>query len=238
MKNSSVILRVAFCLITAPTVFGVTALPQTPPAARDFQLWNETTLSIPLAKKKGTDGKETDKISLLVLGTLRLGQNRLYPVDSRIGMGFDFRLKKGFSFTPTYIYRTSEEIRGREESEHRIRFDLTYEHRSTRFSLRDRSRLEFRFRNSRSEAARYRNRLSISIPVKRNDKEIIAPFGSVEGFYVFSNGTYERTEFTAGISQKLNSVATAEYFYVLRLNHTGTVRTINGVGVNMKFRLR
>ena len=71
----------------------------------DFQVWNETTLVFPVVKKKDKDGKESDKLSLLVLGVLRLGQNRLYPVDARVGAGFDLKLNKYWSFAPTYVYR-------------------------------------------------------------------------------------------------------------------------------------
>ncbi|HEV8593067.1 MAG TPA: hypothetical protein VGQ55_13260, partial [Pyrinomonadaceae bacterium] len=101
------------------TAAAVAAQTLSPPNT-DFQVWNETTVAFPILKKENKGGKKVDRISLLLLGTLRLGQNRLFPVDERIGFGFDLRLNNNFAFTPSYLYRQVEPGRGRSATEHEI----------------------------------------------------------------------------------------------------------------------
>src|SRR4026207_2460976 len=99
---------------------------QVTPPETDFQLWNETTFVLPVLRRKDDKGKFSDRLSLLLVASLRLGQNRLAPVDERIGGGFDLLLNKNFNFAPTYVYVAAQPGRGRRDFEHRIRFDLGY----------------------------------------------------------------------------------------------------------------
>lgn len=202
----------------------------------DFQIWNETVLSFPVVKTKDDSGKESDKLSLLVIGVLRLGQNRLFPVDARVGAGFDLKLNKYLSFTPTYVYRRGEPIRGIKEYEHRIRFDVTAGHKWKRFSLKDRNRVEYRARNSRGDSVRYRNKVTVAVPVTSDGKEIVTPFAAEEIYYDFSAKQFTTNEFSAGFSKKLSKNTSAEFFY-LRRDFRGLQVSINGIGVNLKIRI-
>ncbi len=203
----------------------------------DFQVWNETTFSIPFIR--GTEkAKPVDRVSLLLLGTVRLGQNRLYPVDRRIGAGIDVRINKYFTFSPTYLYRYSEAVRDRGSFEHRIRFDLTAEKKFKHFSLRDRNRVEYRMQHSRSDFVRYRNKVSLRVPVKKDEKEIFAPFVANEFFYSSADKSWSSNEFSAGIGLKLRQNTSAEFFYVYRTNDTGSIRQIHGIGANFKIVIR
>ena len=112
----------------------------------DFQLWNETTFVKPILKTKDKKGEDVSRLSVLIFGTLRLGQNRTYPVDRRIGAGFDLRLNENFSISPTYVYRGGEPGRGQDEFEHRIRIDLTFSKKWKKFAIKNRDRVEFRVR--------------------------------------------------------------------------------------------
>lgn len=214
--------------------FAVTAQSE---AASDFQVWNETTLVFPVLKTKDEKGKDVDRLSLLTFGTLRLGQNRLYPVDGRVGAGFDLRLNKYFNLSPTYVYRRGEALRDRKEYEHRLRFDLTVGNKWKNFSLRDRSRVEYRIRNSRGDSVRYRNKLTFAFPVKYKDKEIFSPFVAEEWYYDFTAKEFTTNEISAGITRKLNSNTSADIFYVRRDFNNGQLRYVNGIGVNLKIRI-
>lgn len=206
-------------------------------APSDFQVWNETTLVFPVVKTNDKGGKEVDKLSILTFGVLRLGQNRLYPVDARVGAGFDLRLNKYFNFSPTYVYRRGEALRNRKEFEHRLRFDLTVGNKWKNFSLRDRSRVEYRIRNSRQDSVRYRNKFTFAFPVRYKDKEIFSPFVADEWYYDFTAKEFSTNEISAGITRKLNKNTTADFFYVRRDFNNGQLRSLNGVGVNMKIRI-
>lgn len=204
----------------------------------DFQVWNETTFVIPVVEGKDRDYKDIDKLSLLVFGNLRLGQNRLYPTDVRIGTGFDYRINRHLSFSPTYLYSRNEARRNERGYEHRIRFDLHVGNKWKHFSLSDRNRVEYRSRHSKSDAVRYRNRLTLSVPVKIKKKEEFTPFVSNEVYYDFSVNEFTTNEFVAGISRKLTKNITADVFYLRRDYRVGDFDHWNGVGVNLKIRLK
>jgi len=203
----------------------------------DFQVWNETTLVFPVVKQKDKDGKESDKLSLLVLGVLRLGQNRLFPVDARLGAGFDLKLNKYWSFAPTYVYRRGEPVRNAKEFEHRLRFDLTVGHKWKNFSLKDRSRVEYRIRNNRSNSVRYRNKFTYAFPVRKEGKEIFSPFVADEVYYDITAKEFSTNEFSAGVSRKLSKNVSADIFYLRRDIKTGAIRHINGIGTSLKIRI-
>lgn len=200
----------------------------------DFQVWNETSLIFPVVKEKDKDGKESDKLSLIVLGTLRLGQNRLFPVDGRVGAGFDLKLNKYWSFSPTYVYRRGEPVRDKKEFEHRLRFDVSVGHKWKNFSLKDRNRLEYRVRHGRDDSVRYRNRLTFAFPVRHKDKEIFSPFVSNEVYYDITAKDFTTNEIQAGITRKLADNVSADIFYIRRDTNSGDIRHINGIGTNIK----
>ena len=203
----------------------------------DFQIWNETTLVFPVIKEKDKDGKESDKLSLLVLGVLRLGQNRAYPVDARVGAGFDLKLNKYWSLTPTYVYRRGEPVPNAKEFEHRPRFDLTVGNKWKHFSLKDRSRVEYRIRNNRSDSVRYRNKLTFAFPVHYKKKEIFSPFIADDVYYDITAKEFSTNDFFAGISRKLSKNVSAELFYLRRDTRSGAIRHINGIGSTIKIRI-
>lgn len=188
-------------------------------------------------KTKDKSGNDVDRLSLLTLGTLRLGQNRLYPVDARVGAGFDLRINRYFNFSPTYVYRRDEAVRNRKEYEHRLRFDMTIGNKWKKFSIKDRSRVEFRVRNSRGDSARYRNKFTFAFPVRHKGKEIFSPFVADEWYYDFTAKDFTTNEFSGGISRKLTGNTSADIFYVRRDFNNQQLRYLNGIGVNLKIRI-
>jgi hypothetical protein len=218
--------------------FNVGAFGQSSPPETDFQIWHETTFILPVVKAKDEKGKSFDRISLLFIGSLRLGQNRLAPVDERVGGGFDLVLNKNFNFSPTYLYVAGQPGRGRKEFEHRLRFDLTYGHKFKRFSIRDRNRFEYRVRHSRSDSVRYRNRFTLSVPVNRDDKELFTPFIAAEPYYDFAAKQWSRIDVSPGISKKFTDKLSGEFFYIWRRNRSGLPRDVHGLGFNLKVRLK
>lgn len=202
----------------------------------DFQVWNETVIQIPVVKGVDREKKEIDKLSVLVFGNLRFGQNRLYLTDARIGAGFDYRINRHLSFSPTYLYSRSETVRNSKAYEHRVRFDLTVGNKWKHFSLRDRNRVEYRSRNSRSDSLRYRNRLTLSVPVIIDKKEVFAPYISNEVYYDFTEKKFTTNEFIAGISRKLSKNVSTDIFYLRRNFRDSNFSHWNGIGVNFKIR--
>lgn len=216
---------------------GIVAGQSTPPET-DFQIWNETTLSLPVVKAKDEKGKSFDRLSLLFITSLRLGQNRLAPVDERVGGGFDLVLNKHFNVSPTYLYIAGQPARGRKEFEHRLRFEVTYNHKFKHFSIKDRNRVEYRLRHSRANSVRYRNKFTLSVPVVRDGKELFTPFISTEPYYDFTAEQWSRNDFSPGIAKKFTDKVSGEFFYLWRHNRTGLPADVHALGFNLKVKLR
>ncbi len=233
----SYILRLAITPIFAAALLLFASFAAKAQGDADFQIWTETTLAFPVIKETDKDGKESDKLSLLVLGVLRLGQNRLYPIDARVGAGFDLKLNKYWSFTPTYVYRRGEPVRNGKEFEHRLRFDLTVGHKWKSFSLKDRSRVEYRIRHGRDDSVRYRNKFTFAFPVRHKGKEVFSPFVAEEVYYDITAKEFSTNEIQAGITRKLSKNVSADLFYIRRDTNSGAIRHINGIGSSLKIRI-
>jgi len=220
-------------VLLSPAVLAQNTVPET-----DFQIWSETTFVLPVVKAKDAKGKSFDRLSLLAITGLRLGQNRLAPVDERIGGGFDLVLSNHFNFSPTYLYVAAQPGRGRKEFEHRLRFEITYSHKFKHFSIKDRNRIEYRIRHSRIDTTRYRNRISFHVPVNRNGKELFVPFVSTEPYYDFTAKRWSRNDFAMGISKKLNDRVSADFFGGWRHNRAGLPKDVFSLGANLKIKLK
>lgn len=234
MKNSVELLKPLFCLFVCFALSTVTAFAQSTPGHRDFQVWSETVLNIPLVKIRDANDKEYNDLSLLLIASVRLGRNKLYPVDERVGIGFEKRINKYVSIAPTYIYKYAEQFPGRKDLEHRARFDTTLSFSFKELSIKDRNRFEYRFRHSSRDTVRYRNRLTLKHPVKKDGKTIFSPFVANEVFYDFREGRFFRNELSLGIERKVTSNFSVEFFYLNRYNSGGLPKYINAVGVNFK----
>lgn len=218
-------------------VLTATAFAQSTSGERDFQVWSETAVNIPLVKKRDANDKEYNDLSLLLIGSIRLGRNKLYPVDERVGIGFEKRINKYVSITPTYIYKYAEQFPGRKDLEHRVRLDTTISLKYRELSIKNRNRVEYRFRHSRQDTVRYRNRITLKHPVKKDGQTIFSPFVADEIFYDFREGRFFRNEISIGIERKVTSNFSAEIFYLNRYNSGGLPKYINAIGLNFKIEI-
>jgi hypothetical protein len=216
--------------------FSANLYSQTAPE-KDFQFWFDTQISFPLIKTKDKNDKEIERLSFFVTGVLRGGRNLSHFIDERAGAGFDIYVNKYVSLSPSYLYRAGQPFAGKKEYEHRLRFDASIEKKWSSFSIRDRNRVEYRIRNSRPDSVRYRNRIQLRIPVKRNAAEIFTPFVSTEPFYDFSEKAWTRNEFSAGISRRFAPNASADFFYMLQTNRGNAFKTVNIIGASLKFKV-
>jgi len=210
---------------------------QTTPPESDFQFWNETQLAVPLVKSKDKNGKDFERVTLFLSGTLRFGRNHTRPVDERIGFGLDFKINKYLTLTPSYLYRSAQPFQNRREFENRLRFAASLENKWTKFSVRNRNQIEYRIRHSRADSVRYRNKLQFNFPVRGKDKkEIFAPFVADEVFYDFHDEAWTRNELTLGFNRKLTPTLSADFFYVYQRSRGSVLKNVNVIGVNLKFK--
>ncbi len=217
-------------------LFSATAFAQVTPIRSDFQIWNDTLIAIPLKKSHTKTGVEFDRTTLSIVGTLRFGRNAARPVDERIAVGLSYRLNKYISFVPDVLYRGYQPYRGRKEYESRFRFAVVLENKWKYFSLNDRNQIEYRLRNSRQNSVRYKNRLRLNVPVVKNKRNIFTPFVSDEPYYDFQAHDLTRNELFAGIGKRFTKNFGADFFYLF-VKDKGFPKTINGIGINLIFRI-
>ena len=217
-------------------LFSIKAFPQAAPIRNDFQIWNDTSITFPVKKSTDKNGKSFDRLTFSINGTLRFGRNASRPVDERIGFAFNYRLNKFISFTPDVLYRGQQPYKGSRGFETRFRFAVNLENKWKRFSLADRNQIEYRKRNSTKDSVRYKNRLRLNVPINKNKKELITPFLSDEIYYDFQAHAWTRNEFFAGFGKKFNNNFSADLFYLF-VKDKGFPKTVNGIGINLKFKV-
>lgn len=228
MKSFIIPIIFLFAIIT----FAQTNLPET-----DTQIWNDVTITKPLLKSKDKKGKEFDKLSIFFNGHLRFGNHVKTLIDERIGVGFDYRVNKYLTLTPSYFYRSNKSTLVRRDYESRFRFAATLEKKWTKFSIKDRNLVEYRMRNSKTDSVRYRNKFTFSFPILKDKHEIFSPFIADEPYYDFHDKHWSRNEFSVGISHKFTNNFSADFYYLRQDNRSGTPKSVNVLGINWKIKL-
>ncbi len=175
-----------------------------PPAPTDdTQLWNDLQVTLPLKKK----------IDLIFNGSLRIGRNLSHLVGQRAGVSFAYKANKFLTFETGYLYVASQPSAGRKSYNTTLSFGGTLKFPIGKFTLSDRNLVERRFRNSRSDSTRYRNRLRLEYPVVAG-KTKFNVFASNEVFYDWSVNEWVRNRFAVGANKKLSQSLTAELYYM------------------------
>jgi hypothetical protein len=202
----------------------------------DTQFWNETQVTIPVIKKDDGSGRKIEKLSFFMNGVLRSNRNFGRFVDRRAGFGFIYRHNRTVSFTPSYIYIAQKPLRQLTVYESRLRLAVNLEKTWKKFAIDDRNLIEYRFRNYAADSVRYRNRFKFVYPVRKNSKEVLAPYASNEIFYDFQAKTFSRNELSLGVTRKLNPNVSADVFYLWQTNRSNLLKNVNIFGVNIKIK--
>jgi len=224
MKNRIILLiTILFCLTSV-------SLSQ---SSNDLQFWNETIVSLPVIKSKDENGKEFDRFSVQLIGNFRLGRNSIQSGDKRIGAGFEYRINKFVSMQPSYLFR-AETTRGRRTAfESRFRFAVNLQKDWTKVQLRQRNMLDYRKRqSSANDPTFYRSRIQVIFPIKK-----FQPYVMDEVYYQFESKQITRNRLFFGFNRRINKNLTSDFFYVWQRNRHGTIKNINGFGVNLRIRI-
>jgi len=198
------------------------------PAVRksDTQEWNDVQLAIPLSKSA----------DLLVLGTLRFGQNVTSPAEERIGGGFNCRIKKYVYLTPTYEYVRTQPGGRRKGNEHRLSFAATFRLPFEKFTVSDRNLIERRIRDPQLDSFRYRNRFQIERPLKLGGLRVLG-YISDEVFYESSVKRWVRNQFAAGVSRRFSKHFVQAFYYARQNDAFTRPGDLNVIGTVLRIRL-
>lgn len=188
-------------LIVSPGLTSAQAI--VPPPTDDTQLWNDLQISVPLNKK----------VDLVFTGTFRLGRGLTHPVSERGAVSVAYKANKFLTLETGYQYVANQPSKGRKNYSSNLIFAGTLKFPVGKLTVSDRNWVERRFRNSRQDSTRYRNRLRVEYPVVvRNTKFNV--FASDEVFYDSTLNKWARNRFSVGANKKLNERLTGEIYYM------------------------
>lgn len=121
--------------------------------------------------------------------------------------------------------------------EHRLKAEATLEKKFPAVSLKSRTRFEFRVRSGIADSVRFRNRFSLSVPIKKENKELFAPFIADEPYYDFSKKLWSRNELAIGVSKKFSNKFSLDVFYMMQLNKSTYLKEVHAIGTAFRFKI-
>lgn len=196
-------LIIVFCAMFTFSVGLTSAQVIVPPPTDDTQLWNDLQMSVPLNRK----------IDLVFTGTFRLGRGMSHPVSERGAVSIAYKANKFLTLETGYQYVANQPSKGRKNYSSNLIFAGTIKFPIGKLTVSDRNWVERRFRNSRQDSTRYRNRLRVEYPVVVRDTKFNI-FASDEVFYDSALNKWSRNRFAVGANKKLNERLTGEVYYM------------------------
>jgi Protein of unknown function (DUF2490) len=204
-------------------------------APTDKQIWTSADFVIALKKGNDENGKEVDKISLVLSGVARFGSNVSRSVDERFGAALDFRVNKFLNVSGGYLHQRYKPFITSRSEESRIFVAGILNKRTKNFNFRFREQYDHKFRNNRVNTQNIRTFGQINYYLKHNKKDLFSPFLSYENYYDTLTKSKSRTEFRSGITRNFSKKVSADFFYI----RLGTpVVNANGFGIGLKFKIR
>lgn len=140
-----------------------------------------------------------------------------------IDVGFNYRL----------VREKDSERKWRREN--RPHLNITLKGRLSDFSISSRSRLEYRDRESKDNLWRYRNKVTLKLPVELIGLKL-KPYLADEIFIDLDGVGYNRNRLYSGVSLKLAKGLKGEIYYLWQSDRSsGNHKYINVLGTKLKF---
>lgn len=186
----------------------------------DFQSWNDVQLTVPITKR----------VDLVTKGTMRFDENVSRFDDGRFQFEVDWKLGKGFSISPFYMYKRSRNTRGLFRTEHRLVLLASYRFPIKSFDLTHRSSFERRIRQPES-SWRYRAYLEIGKDLGIPERIIPKAKFFIRDQVVYSSSVNKlyRNRFSIGINKSLTKQLSVDIYYMHQNEadeHPGVINTI------------
>ena len=194
--NRIIIIGLGACLYLALTL-SVSAFSD-----GDLQLWNTDSI----------EAKITKNLKVKVEEELRFGDNISEIYYTHIDGGFAYNVTEGLALGVNYR-QVCEKKKGKWKEENRPHVNGTLKWRWQDIKFSDRSRLELRIPEDKSDKWRYRNKLTVTFPWKWTQFDI-QPYVADEIFIDFHGEKLNRNRLYGGIKMKLIEHLKAELFYL------------------------
>lgn len=192
----------------------------------DFQYWSAASFSFDLDK----DWKA------VVTQELRIGESagNLYYEHTEMGLiysGLADWLDVGFD----YRQISETDSAGTWRDEHRPQLNVTLKTKLFGLDWADRSRLEYRDRENKTDLWRYRNKLTLKLPMELTPLKL-KPYIADEIFIDLNEVGYNKNRVYAGVSFKLAKNLKCAIFYMWQTTRTGGFyNDISVLGTSFKF---
>ncbi|MGB2661538.1 MAG: DUF2490 domain-containing protein [Candidatus Omnitrophota bacterium] len=168
----------------------------------DLQLWNTESAEV----------KINDSLKIKVEEELRFGDDISELYYTHTDGGFDYKVTDGLYMGLSYRHIYTK-VKGEWKYESRPHADGTLKWTIEDFKFSDRSRLELRCPEDKSDTWRYRNKLTVEFPWKWTEFEI-QPYVADEIFIPFHGKKFSQNRLYAGFKMKIMKNLKAELFYL------------------------
>jgi hypothetical protein len=176
----------------------------------DFEYWNNESMEFKISKNLAVKTEEE----------FRFKDNASVFYHNYTDAGLDYAFNKHLNMGINY--RHINEKRGKKDwdPEYRPHFNGTIKTEWRDFKLKNRARFEWRIREDRDTAWRWRDSVSVEFPLKLKPFDI-QPYVSDELFFDFDEGRFTKNRVYMGLKTKFLENLSGETFYMLQSSETG-----------------
>jgi len=193
----------------------------------DLQYWSKASASFDIDKDWKFKFEEEFRLSE--------SGGQLYRHHSDFGFVYKSLadwIDLGFNYRGLF----EKDSKGKWRQENRPHLNVTLKSKLFGFDLSDRSRLEYRDREIKKDIWRYRNKLTIRLPLEFTELKL-KPYLAGEVFINLDEEGYNRNRLYGGVSFELSKNLTGDIFYLWQSSRSGGGRKdINVLGTALKFR--
>lgn len=189
----------------------------------DFQYWNNESVSVKI--------KKDWKMSLSE--EFRFGDNssEFYYQHSDIGIAYSVLaewLDLGINYRHIY-----EKNKGNWLLENRPHFNATFKCSFFDLDFSNRSLFEYRIREKKDDFWRYRNKVTVKLPLKLTRFKI-QPYTADEAFFDFDRGRFCRNRVYLGVKIEFFKIFQGDIYYLLQSSRSGKWQNYHVLGTSIK----
>ena len=216
-----------FTLSGSIAISGQTPSPTPMPDENgDFQQWNDVSITQSLNKR----------VDLVLPLTLRLGTNLTRLQETRVGIGFGFKVHSRVTLTPGYNFIYSRNSAGNLIRENRLTFAAGIRLPVSKVGVSHRSLFEYRIRTT-GKTWRYRTSGTVEKALPESWLKGSKIFVTDEVFYDSRAKRFSRNRLSMGINKSLSKKLSVDVYYVRQDDTTSLISPFHAVGVHWRLRL-
>jgi len=192
----------------------------------DFQFWSTNNASLDINK----DWKATFEEEF----RLADDAGQLYYHHSDLGFVYK-GLADWINVGANYRQVFKKDSKGQWMQENRPHLNVTLKGRLFALDLSDRSRFEYRDRENKKDVWRYRNKVTVTLPLELTEIKL-QPYFAEEVFTNFDEQDIHENRFYSGVSLKLSEDIKGGVYYLRRSTKSGCDwKDANVLGIQLKF---